>query len=115
VEQQSFAWLENPGQAVEGIFISNSHIISYSLIKITLKQRIGWTQHEIYSQGPDVHFLNIQANSAGVAHDCFYSTELWNKRIALYCIRVGVAGGWNNPSNVNKNKFLLSLTQIFSR
>ena len=77
-KEQSFAWMENPGEAVDG-----------------------WTQHEIYTNGPDVNFVNLQLQSNGVDMDCFLTAELWHLRTAIYCIRTGVAGGWTNPENVN--------------
>lgn len=76
-KEQSFAWMENPGEAVDG-----------------------WTQHEIYTNGPDVNFVNLQLQSNGVDMDCFLTAELWHLRTAIYCIRTGVAGGWTNPENV---------------
>jgi len=76
-KEQSFAWMENPGKAVNG-----------------------WTQHEIYKDGPDVSFRNVQLVSGGVAMDCFLSAELWHLRTAIYCIRTGANGGWDNPDNI---------------
>lgn len=61
---------------------------------------IGWTQHLIYAQGPDVHFRNIVLNSSGISYDCFLAGELWNQRATLYCVLLGSEGGWNNPANV---------------
>lgn len=60
----------------------------------------GWIQHDFIEQGPDVHFRNMVLNSNGVPHDCFVAGELWNLRATLYCIRLGVQDGWNNPANV---------------
>lgn len=59
-------------------------------------------QHEIYSQGPDIHFRNMVLNSSGLPYDCFVAGEFWNKRATLYCIPLGAAGGWNDPSNVKE-------------
>ena len=61
---------------------------------------IGWTQHKIYNQGPDVHFRNILLNSSGLPFDCFIAGELWNKRATLYCIPLDIKSGWNDPENV---------------
>lgn len=77
MEEQRFTWMENTGRPVKG-----------------------WIQHDIIEQGPDVHFRNMVLNSNGVPHDCFVAGELWNLRATLYCIRLGVQGGWNNPANV---------------
>lgn len=50
--------------------------------------------------GPDVHFRNVQLNSSGVAHDCFVAGQFWNQSAAIYCVELGVQGGWNVPANV---------------
>ena len=89
-KEQSFAWMENPGKAVNG-----------------------WTQHEIYKDGPDVSFRNVQLVSGGVAMDCFLSAELWHLRTAIYCIRTGANGGWDNPDNVNSiNQLIMNCIYI---
>ena len=77
-KEQSFAWLENPGLPVDG-----------------------WKQHEIYKNGPDVSFRNVQLKSNSVDMDCFVTAELWHERAAVYCVPINAQGGWNNPDNVN--------------
>ena len=79
---------------------------------------IGWTQHIIYNEGPDVSFRNIQLNSSGLPFDCFIAGELWNKRATLYCIPLEAKNGWNDPENVAFSlveiiKFINNLFYIF--
>jgi len=89
-KEQSFAWLENPGLPVDG-----------------------WKQHEIYKNGPDVSFRNVQLKSNSVDMDCFVTAELWHERAAVYCVPINAQGGWNNPDNIKTRVIDDSVGQAF--